>query len=237
MNITIETQPDDESCGPTCLHAVYKYYGFDMPLKEVIQTIDRSPSGGTFCISIGKHALQRGFKSTIYINSLVIFDPSWFINGETDNDFLISKLKAQMNFKKDPYITKATLAIIEYLELGGKICAKPLSVRLLKRFFSKNVPIISGLSATNLYWNTREAFTPDGKSIFDDIRGTPCGHFVILCGYDSKRRRVVIADPFSGNSAFHSSYYKVNINRLINAILLGVITFDGNLTVIEPSKG
>lgn len=234
MDIQIETQPDDESCGPTCLHAVYRYYGYNIPLNDVIKTIERSPSGGTFCISIGKHALQHGFQSTIYINSLVIFDPSWFTNGEADNKLLIDKLTAQMKAKNDPYITNATYAIVDYLKLGGKICTYPLSRNLLQKFFSKNVPVISGLSATNLYWVTREAFTDEGKSVYDDIRGTPCGHFVILCGYDSKKRRVVVADPFGGNPAFHGNYYKVNINRLINAILLGVITFDGNLTVIEP---
>lgn len=234
MEILIETQPDDESCGPTCLHAVYRHYGYDIPLKEVIQTIDRSPSGGTFCISIGKHALQHGFQVTIYINSLVIFDPSWFTNGEADRKLLIDKLEAQMHAKQDTYINNATIEIVNFLKLGGKICAHPLSTKLLQQFFTKKIPVITGLSATNLYWTPREAFTPEGKSVYDDIRGTPCGHFVILCGYDSKKRHVVVADPYGGNPAFHANYYKVNINRLINAILLGVITFDGNLTVIEP---
>ena len=25
-------QPDDSTCGPTCLHAVYRYHGDDVPL-------------------------------------------------------------------------------------------------------------------------------------------------------------------------------------------------------------
>ncbi len=236
MDIKIESQPTDESCGATCLHAVYRYYGYDIPLNHVIDTMDRSPSGGTFCISIGKHALQHGFMSTIYINSLVLFDPSWFTDGEADNTLLIEKLEAQARVKNDPYIINATIAIVEYLKLGGKICAYPLSVKLLKNFFNHNIPVISGLSVTNLYWTSREVFTDQGKSVYDDIGGTPCGHFIILCGYDSKKRHVIVADPYSGNPMQHSSYYAVDINRLINAILLGVITFDGNLTVIEPKQ-
>lgn len=234
MLVKINTQPDDESCGPTCLHSIYQYYGFDIPINEVIQTIDRSPSGGTFSISIGKHALQHGFQATVYINSLVIFDPSWFHNGEADNKLLIDKLEAQARYKNDPYISNATIAIVEYLKLGGKIRAKPLSVLLLRKYFVKNIPIITGLSATNLYWSTREFYTDEGKSIYDDVRGTPCGHFVILCGYDSKKKHVIVADPHAENPLFHNNYYKVNINRLINSILLGVITYDGNLIVIEP---
>jgi hypothetical protein len=236
IELKIETQPDDESCGPTCLHAIYRHYGYDIPITEVIQTIDRSPSGGTFSISIGKHALQHGFQATVYINSLVLFDPSWFVNGEADSNLLIEKLEAQSNVKHDPYITNATVAIIEFLNLGGKICSHPLSEELLRTFFDKNIPVISGLSSTNLYWSQRGIFTEEGKSVFDDIRGTPCGHFVVLCGFDSDNNHVIVADPYTGNPMHHNSYYKVNINRLINAILLGVITFDGNLTVIEPKK-
>lgn len=237
MKLVIETQPDDESCGPTCLYSVYRYYGYDIPLQEVIKTIDRSPSGGTFCVSIGKHALLHGFKASIYINSLVIFDPSWFSNGEADNQFLIEKLKAQAKAKShDAYIANATPALIEYLELGGRISAgHPLSVSLLHKFFAKDIPIIAGLSSTNLYWSTREIFV-NNESVYDDVAGTPCGHFVVICGYDKSKKHVIVADPYGKNPAFSGNYYKVNINSLINAILLGVITFDGNLTVIEPKK-
>lgn len=236
MELKIETQPDDESCGPTCLHAIYRHYGYNIPIEEVIETIDRSPSGGTFCICIGKHALQHGFKSTIYINSPVIFDPSWFVNGEAENQFLIDKLKAQNTAKVNPYINAATAPIVEYLELGGKICSYPISAELLKQFFDNNIPVISGLCSTVLYGSIREFFTEDGKSIYDDVRGSPCGHFVVLIGYDTKKEHVIIADPYTKNPLHQSSYYKVNIHQLINAILLGVITFDGNLTVIEPKN-
>jgi hypothetical protein len=235
MDFQISTQPDDESCGPTCLHSIYQHYGLNIPLNEVIQTIDRSPSGGTFCISIGKHALEHGFQSTIYIYSLIIFDLSWFTNGEVENDFLISKLEAQMHYKKDPYITSATHAIIDYLNLGGKIRVHPLSPKLLKKYFDQNIPIITGLSATHLYWSKREYFI-NGKSIYDDIRGTPCGHFVILCGYDDEKKHLIVADPHGENPISHNNYYKVDMDQLVNAILLGTVTYDGQLVIIEPKK-
>ncbi|KTD32514.1 Peptidase C39 family protein [Legionella moravica] len=236
IELIIQTQPDDESCGPTCLHAVYQYYGLEYDLKEIIQTIDRSISGGTLSAMLGKHALLQGFNANIYIYNLNIFDPSWFHNGSVDNKFLIDKLDAQMNYKNDPYITHASEAFIEYLKLGGKVSAHPLDVTLLKKYFTRKIPIITGLSATNLYWSAREYFTPEGKSVYDDVRGSPCGHFVVLCGYDTQKRHVVIADPHAENPLFHNNYYKVSINRLINSIMLGVITYDGNLLIIEPKN-
>lgn len=237
IDLTIQNQPDDETCGPTSLHAIYKYYGLNIPLEQIIHSVERSLSGGTLTPMLGTHALQQGFQTTIYIYNLTIFDPTWFHHdGEIDNQFLIEKLEAQMNYKNDPYITKETLAYFDYLKLDGKIRQHSLNVGLLKKYFNRGIPILTGLSATYLYRSSREYFTPEGKSVYDDIRGTPCGHFVVLCGYDQKKRLIVIADPHATNPLFNNNYYKVSVNRLINSIMLGVLTYDANLLIIEPKE-
>lgn len=236
IEIVIQVQPDDETCGPTSLHAIYKYYGLDIPLEEIIQKVERSISGGTLSPMLGKHALQEGFKTKIYIYNLNIFDPTWFQHPHNDNEFLIDKLEAQMKFKKDKYTVKETLAYLDYLKAGGTICFHSLNVDLLKKYFLKGTPILTALSATYLYRSSREYFTPEGKSIYDDIRGVPCGHFVVLCGYDAKKRLIVVADPHPTNPLFKTNYYKVSVNRLINSIMLGVLTYDANLLIIEPQE-
>jgi hypothetical protein len=236
MNIVIQVQPDDETCGPTSLHAIYKYYGFNINLEEIIQNVERSLSGGTLTPMLGKHALQNGFKSKIYIYNLNIFDPTWFTQAQADSRFLIRKLEAQMEFKNDIYISTETLAYIDFLKHGGTLCFHSLNVNLLKKYFLRGVPILTALSATYLYRSSREYFTPNGKSIYDDIRGTPCGHFVVLCGYDSQKQLVVVADPHPTNPLFKEQYYKVSVNRVINSIMLGVLTYDANLLIIEPKE-
>lgn len=236
MKLVIQMQPDDETCGPTSLHAIYKYYGLNIPLNEIVQKVERSISGGTLSPMLGTHALQQGFKTKIYIYNLNLFDPTWFENNSIDNQLLIEKLKAQMEYKKDVYITKESLAYLEYLKQGGTICFHSLNVELLKKYFNRGIPILTALSATYLYRSAREYFTPDGKSIYDDIRGTPCGHFVVLCGYEAKKRLVVVADPHPTNPLFKDNYYKVSVNRLINSIMLGVLTYDANLLIIEPKE-
>lgn len=236
INLTIHTQPDDETCGPTCLHAIYRYYGLDVSLEQLIQEIERSASGGTLAPFLGNHALAQGFETSIYVHDLNIFDPSWFRlkHGEADSEELIAKLDTQMKYKTGEGIRQSSLAYQKYLKLGGKLFSRMLTVQLLKDYFKKNIPIMTGLSATYLYGSTRELFTPDGVSIYDDIRGTPCGHFVVLCGYDEKKKNVIIADPHRENPLSHDNYYKVSIVRLINAIMLGVLTYDGNLLIIQP---
>ena len=126
-----------------------------------------------------------------------------------------------------------TGAYVNFLEAGGDIKFKDLTIQLLKKYFEQKIPIIAGLSATYLYGTKRE-YTLDEQSIYDDIKGEPCGHFVVLCGYDDTKRHVVVADPHRENPISYNNYYKVSINKLINAILLGVITSDANLLIIQP---
>ncbi len=109
-----------------------------------------------------------------------------------------------------------------------------LSSQLLKEYFKTKYSILTGLSATYLYDSAEKAFQIKTVSVYDDIRGTPCGHFVVLCGYDEKKKHVIVADPHRENPLSHDNYYKVSITRLINAIMLGVLTYDGNLLIIQP---
>lgn len=234
IDLTIRTQPDDETCGPTCLHAIYNYYGLTLSLEEIVGGVERSLSGGTLAPLLGKHALARGFNTTIYVNNLDVFDPTWFEQGEASNEALIAKLAAQMKHKFEQGIVQSSIAYQEYLQLGGQVRFRTISVQLLKEYFKQKAPILTGLSATYLYGCARESFTPEGLSVYDDICGTPCGHFVVLCGYDDKKRHVVVADPHRENPLSHDNYYKVSSNRLINAILLGVLTYDANLLIIQP---
>lgn len=236
IKLTISTQPDDETCGPTCLHAIYRYYGLSCSLNDVINSVERSLSGGTLAPLLGKHALEHGFDTTIYINNLDVFDPTWFEDNESPKKSLIAKLDAQMKYKWDKGIIQSSIAYQQYLEAGGDVRFHTLSVPLLKTYFSQNIPILTGLSATYLYQSAREIYSSEGVAFYDDIRGTPCGHFVILCGYDDKNRHIIVADPHRENPLSHDNYYKVSSHRLINAILLGVYTYDANLLMIQPKR-
>lgn len=237
ININIHTQPDDESCGPTSLHAIYHYYGHEIDLSQIVQTTERSISGGTLAPMLGKHALQEGFQATVYINNVNIFDPSWFDSqqGDACQQTLMQKLGMQLEYKEEPGIIQVSQAYISFLQAGGRVRFRTLTVQLLKEYFDRKIPILTGLSATYLYNSPRERFE-NGHSIYDDIHGVPCGHFVILCGYDDKKKLVVVADPHRANPISQDNYYKVSSHRLINAILLGVLTYDGNLLIIEPKE-
>jgi len=236
MDIEIHTQPDDETCGPTSLQAVYRFYNDHISLEKVIKEVTRLRNGGTLACLLGKHALDRGYKTKIYIYNLDVFDPSWFDDYGNAIENIAEKLNEQCRYSTSKSFLETSRAYIEYVETGGCLRYKELSADLLKKYFAQKIPILTGLSATYLYQTKRERQTQKGALIYDDVRGEPCGHFVVLCGYDENHRHIVVADPHRTNPISNNNYYKVNITRLMNSILLGVFTFDANLLMIEPKK-
>ena len=65
LPLTILSQPTESTCGPTCLHAVYKFYQDFITLEGVISGVETLEDGGTLAVFLGSHALQRGYRATI----------------------------------------------------------------------------------------------------------------------------------------------------------------------------
>src|SRR3982751_623702 len=78
LPVTTLPQPDETTCGPTCLHAIYAYWGDEEPLASVIRRARRLDHGGTYAVFLGCDALRRGYSVRIYTCNLTVFDPSWF---------------------------------------------------------------------------------------------------------------------------------------------------------------
>jgi hypothetical protein len=228
LQLDILAQPDNVTCGPTCLHAVYRFYGDELPLEQVIRETPQLGEGGTLAVLLGCHALRRGYRAKILTCNLQIFDPTWF---QPPFPNLAERLKAQMAFKQSSKLHVASEAYLEFLELRGQIHMEDFTSKLFRRYLNREVPILTGLSATNLYRSARE-FGPNCEP--DDIRGVPVGHFVVLCGYDGRKRSVLIADPFRANPFGAGHKYQVPVNHVIRSIMLGILTYDANLLIIQP---
>lgn len=234
----IQRQPDDETCGPTCLHAVYRYWGLDCTLEDVVRAVralnDDGLGRGTIAVNLGVDALRRGMRATLYTFNLNVFDPTWFDHsGSAETAELAEKLRARAAFigPEDRKYAAATKAYLEFGRLGGRIRLEDLTTDLIARRIRAGSPALTGLSATYLYRASRE-FGPNDDS--DDIRGAPQGHFVVLHGYDAATRSVHVADPLESNPAFASRNYTVPMSRIVPSIMLGVLTYDANLLFIEP---
>lgn len=235
LHFEILPQPNNTTCGPTCLHAVYRYHGEELPLPQVIRETQVLQEGGTLAVMLGCDALRRGYDVSIDTFNLQVFDPTWFKpNGDMiDRSMLIDKLGQQAAAKHRPKLKLACHAYIELLQLGGRIRMEDLTPSLLRRYLKQDIPLLTGLSATYLYRESREISSTDSAN---DVLGEPSGHFVVLCGYDKEKRSVLVADPWELNPISSDHIYVIDMDRVICSILLGILTYDANLLIVRKKS-
>jgi hypothetical protein len=226
----ILAQPDETTCGQTCLQAVYTYFGKQVPLSKVIEETSRWSDGGTLAVILGNHALKQGYRAILYSYNLMVFDPTWF---NYDSNKIVDLLEQQMQVKHNPKLHFASHAYMKFLKNGGEIRFENLDKKLMIKYLKQQVPILTGLSATYLYGTPREI--PETNE-YDDIKGKPSGHFVVINGYDDVLEQFLVADPLNPNPMAKTQHYRVSSDRLINAIMLGIVTYDANILVIKPRK-
>ncbi len=229
LSFDISAQPDLTTCGPTCLQAVYRYFDDPISLEQVIDQARALETGGTLGALLGVHALRRGYRAVLYSYNLEVFDPTWFRLTRRE---MAERMRRRIAAKPDrPRLETATRAYLEFLELGGEIRCVDLSPKLIRRLLDDECPVLTGLSATWLYNESREVGETNTP---DDISGEPAGHFVVLCGYDWRSAKVSVADPLQPNALAEDGLYAVPMHRLITAVLLGVLTYDANFLQIRP---
>lgn len=228
LPVVIERQPDYTTCGPTSLHAIYRYWDDPIELATVIAETEKLPGGGTLGVHLALHALRRGYEVDTWVCNVRQFDPTWF-QHPTD---LRAKLRARLTAKglvDDPRYGPALRALEEALALGAGIRWGDLSPALLGKVLGEGSPLITGVDGTYLYQCIRE--TEQGP---DDVKGDGFGHFLVLCGYRPSDESVAIADPLKDNPLTGSKYYRTSVHRVIGSIFLGVGSDDGNLLRIRP---
>jgi len=214
------------TCGPTCLAQIYRYYGHKKSLEEVIAETPSNPDGGTLAVYLGISALRNGLAADIYSYNLRVFDPTW---RGLDSAGLEEKLRQRAGAGSDATLKRVIVGYLEYLKLGGGVSFAELDEKLMSRILACGHPILTGCSATYLYGTAREF-----QEEYDDVRGEPVGHFIVVSGYYPKSGRFVVRDPASHIPFSRTGRYSVKAGRLISAILLGSVTYDAVLLVIKP---
>ena len=227
LPVTIEPQPDGITCGPTCLHALYRFHGLELDLTTVVGAVTALEEGGTLEVHLACDALRRGFHATIYTYNLNLFDPTWFADPHAD---IAARLRMRAARKRNAKFKFAVDGYCEFLALGGRLRFTDLTRAELRGMLRRGSPVIAGLNVTYLYRHARVSGPHDDP---DDVHGEPCGHFVVLAGYNRDDRTIAVADPYVPNPVAAGQQYWVHIDRVIGAILLGVMTYDASLLILE----
>ncbi len=225
-------QPDDVTCGPTCLRKVYNFYGLEMAPEEALGEITRNEDGGTLAVHLGTSALRRGFGARIYSYNLRIFDPTWSGIGQ---NALADKIRLRLPHLSEEKTRQAAVAYLEFLMLGGELAFDELTPALLKSVIDRDHPLLAGLSATYLYRMPRERHDPLTHELLDDdVAGDAIGHFLVITGYQRWGRRFIVLDPSAHVPGGKEGRVVVDAQCLTNAILLGDLTHDAVLLELWP---
>ena len=231
LPVHIDRQPNYTTCGPTSLHALYRYFGDDISLEQTIREVrQHDVGGGTVSVHLAVHALQRGYDTTMWVSNVNYWDPTWF-QQPTD---LLAKLKARFEAKKWSASERhviAMKALETYFGHGGKVVWGDLDPARIGNVLSQRLPILAGTNGVYLYQCMRE--TDSGPN---DITGDPYGHFIVVCGYRESDQSVSVADPLMDNPAHGTKYYRASVYRLIGSIFLGASSDDANCLVIHPKN-
>jgi len=228
-------QPDDVTCGPTCLRKVYHFYGLDIPVEAVAGEIDRNEDGGTLAVFLGISALQRGYGARIFAYDLNLFDPTWCTLPMRE---VSKKIQARMPHLRTAKAMRAAGAYRRFLEMGGVLGCEELTPGLLKQIINRDHPVLVGLSATHLYRMPRERQIEGTEQLVDDdVAGEPTGHFVVISGYRRWGREFSVLDPSEHAPVAPDGRLWVDAQRLTNSILVGLLTSDAVLLEIWPESG
>ena len=228
--VAIEAQPDETTCGPTCLHAVYRFHGATVDVAALVDSVPSLPDGGTLEVLLACDALRRGYRVAIHTYNLNMFDPTWFSAPGVD---IAERLALRAAGRQDPKLAVAVAAYREFLARGGRLYFGDLTRAMLRGLLGRGEPVIAALNLTYLYRQARVSGPHDEP---DDIHGEPCGHFVVLNGYDRAQKTIGISDPYQANPVAEGQHYAVHVDRVIGAILLGVMTYDASLLVIQKPR-
>ena len=226
----MQRQPDDTTCGPTCLHAIYQFHGDDMPLDAVIEEAPRLEEGGTLAALLGSHAISRGYKVTIHTYNLQVFDPTWFEPGSDP------ARRQAPGARRAPDGSKAQICGARLHPVPGP--RRHAEVRRSHLGSPAALPEARDSAPCGAFFDIsfRSPRELPGTNDSDDVRGHPAGHFVVLSGYREVTREVRVSDPWHPNPVSKAGTYWVSMSRLINSILLGILTYDANLVIIEKKS-
>lgn len=230
LHVPRYTQPDAVTCGPTSLFSVYRYYGYEVTLDRVIAETPRNPDGGTLAVYLALEALRHGFHAVLYPYNPRIFDPTWH---DLPPKAMSVKLLQRARYTRSLKRRRTLRAYRQFLLHGGQLRFDELTPELLVDIIDRHHPVLTGLSATHLFRSMRER---QDDMVDDDLRGEPTGHFVVVSGYAGRGRTFTVCDPYSVIAFSSGGAYTVEAPRLLNSILLGVLTYDAVLLEIWPAS-
>ena len=196
---------------PACLQEVFGFYKKHIS-QEKIMGSSLNPKLGMSLPEAGIFVGKYGFTSSIIVNNIEIFDPTWF---NLDEKKLTENLKLRRRYVGKYYKYLIDL-YLKYIKSGGKIKFDTIGADLLKKYLSQHIPIIMELASTFLY---KKAKSGKPGSFNESFKGEVEGHGVVIAGFTKDKFKIV--DPNSQKNPYSKSgIYWVSAEELMMSFAL-----------------
>ena len=200
-----------KTCGPVCLLNIYKEIGIETDLKTILKELKINDKTTTYPAQLGTHLLSKGLNPILINSTPQTVSPSWENLSEKD---VTAKLEQWIKINKKNKWLKSVKWLISYLKKGGKLKIADLTTSLIDRYLNEGYKVICCLEESWI-WGERKI---EEKAVFDDIKGSPRGHFIIL--YSHTGNEYLVSDPFPTGMKNKEGLYKLNKDKLLVATLV-----------------
>lgn len=220
----IKQKVTSNTCGPSCLEAIYRHYGKDRGLEGILEDLHITKEESTYGPQLARHLNNNGFKTCICSSDPNVVSPEWR-NASVDS--IIEDLKGWIIYhfdkKVDKIWIKKALFLLFYLQEGGNLQVNDVTRSFLDKSLQEG-NIILACVAESWIWKKRKI---SKVAKYDNIKGKVHGHFVVV--YEQEDEKYLISDPYPTNIQDKEGLYKVDKDTLITSIL----TWSSEILIIK----
>ncbi len=203
----------------------------DDVINEVPVYVENGEKIGTSPGHLATYFVQKGYKTTVYIFDVELFDLSWEMTSGSE---IIELLKQRQKYiPANSWLAKYHHILVDGWELfvkaGGSFAQPPLTAQLIKDLLIKS-PILVMVNSTYLNHQSKQQYDKKKDKFEDDaIKGRSLTHGVTCTGYKDGRFLIVDPDPPEGRE----QHRWIQSDHLIASIMAAQTESDNLLMVIE----
>jgi len=207
----IQQTEDDKTCGPTCMAMIYRFYGKEISRKQILKDLKIEKDETTYTFQLARHFQNSDLKVKGIVSHPDITDFSW---RDLSHKELIEKIKEWIPFNIKHRWARSALYYLYFLQEGGTIKITSLNNKIIEKALQNNSLILAPLDESWL-WGKRKI---SGQAKFDDLKGKTTGHFVIICGMDKDKFKII--DPYPTKKEGKEREYWVDKDQVLASILM-----------------
>jgi len=231
--VAIKQRPAE--CMQTATTQLLSFFDPSIHVEDVIKNvpvyIENGEKIGTSPGHLAAYLAQQGYKTTVYVFDVELFDPSW--NGESSNKIIELLKQRQDGIPSNSWLARYHHVLIDGWELfvdsGGVFMQPSLSIKLL-RDLVKDHPFLMMVNSTYLNHASKQQYNKETDKFEDDsINGRSLTHGVTCAGYKDGSFLIVDPDPPEGQD----QHRWIKEDHLITSIMAAQTESDNLLVVID----